>query len=72
MTSVMSKDLKFFEEMGDFMNFEDSSTSSTDEEQEIDVEFCKCSNCQGEFMLDEGETLDKCPECGVAFDGEGD
>lgn len=61
----MIKDLEYFEEMGDFIDFQTEPVSV--EEEEIEVDFCKCSKCKGEFMLDPGEKISNCPECGEAF-----
>lgn len=64
----MTKPFRYLEDMGDFMDLEESPESL--EDTEINVDFCKCSECQGEFMLDEDEVIDKCPECGASFDDQ--
>lgn len=63
----MNNNFKYFEEMGSL-----NEISSSTDDSEITVDFCKCSECQSEFMLDEGETIDSCPDCGTTFDHQGD
>jgi len=50
--------MKFLEDNCDFMDFDE-------EEEEVDV--CRCYECRAEFEVGEGEEPKNCPACGIEF-----
>lgn len=50
----------FFEDQGDFMDFEGSEDEMVDE--------CVCNECGNTFTVSAGEEPDECPICGIDFD----